>query len=200
MKLENEIMNKTLAALALAGLFAVPVVSHADDTGGYFINGSVGQSDLRSNTYNKAHDVGYQLNGGYRWAVAPSVLLGVEGGYSYLGSFGTRNPSIPFTGPAPLDATLHGWTLGGDAHVNLTSNWYVSGRAGLFRWNGRNTAPSATPVTFDGHGNDWYAGAGFGYDFSNNTSVGLNYDYYDAKKNGTDLSTGLWSVSAEYRF
>jgi len=193
-------MNKTFAALALAGLFALPAVSHADDTNGYFINGSVGQSELRSHTYNKAHDIGYQLNGGYRWAVTPSVLLGVEGGYSYLGSFGTRNPSVPFTGPVPLDATLHGWTLGGDAHVNVTSNWYVSGRAGLFRWNGRNTAPSATPVTFDGHGNDWYAGAGFGYDFSNNTSVGLNYDYYDAKKNGTDLSTGLWSVSAEYRF
>lgn len=195
-------MNKTFAALALAGLFALPAVSHADDSNGFFINGSVGQSYLRSHTYNKAHDIGYQLNGGYRWAIAPSVLLGVEGGYSYLGSFGGRNPSVPLTGPAPLDATLHGWTLGGDAHVNLTSNWYVSGRAGLFHWNGRNTALSATPtpVTFDGHGNDWYAGAGFGYDFSNNTSVGLNYDYYDAKKNGTDLSTGLWSVSAEYRF
>lgn len=196
MQMENEIMNKTFAALALAGLFALPAASHADDATGYFINGSVGQSDLRSHTYNKSHDIGYQLNGGYRWAVAPSVLLGVEGGYSRLGSFSVRSP---YTGLLP-DATLHGWTLGGDAHIDVTNNWYVSGRAGLFHWNGRNTAPSAIPVTFDGHGNDWYAGAGFGYDFSNNTSVGLNYDYYDAKKNGTDLSTGLWSVSAEYRF
>jgi OOP family OmpA-OmpF porin/outer membrane immunogenic protein len=30
--------------------------------------------------------------------------------------------------------------------------------------------------------------------------VGLNYDYYDAKKDRVDLSTDMVSVSAEYRF
>jgi OOP family OmpA-OmpF porin/outer membrane immunogenic protein len=46
----------------------------------------------------------------------------------------------------------------------------------------------------------WYAGAGVGYDFSNNASVGLNYDYFDAKKDNVDLSTDMISLSAEYRF
>jgi len=31
-------------------------------------------------------------------------------------------------------------------------------------------------------------------------SVGLNYDYFDAKKNSVDLSTDMISASAEFRF
>jgi OOP family OmpA-OmpF porin len=46
----------------------------------------------------------------------------------------------------------------------------------------------------------WYAGAGVGYNITQNFSLGLNYDYYDAKKHGLDLSTDMVSVSAEYRF
>lgn len=60
--------------------------------------------------------------------------------------------------------------------------------------------PLATPVTVDDSSNKWYAGAGFGYDFSNNFSVGLNYDYYKAEKNGLKFDPDLVSVSAEYRF
>ncbi|HEV7490612.1 MAG TPA: porin family protein, partial [Rhodanobacteraceae bacterium] len=38
------------------------------------------------------------------------------------------------------------------------------------------------------------------YDFNNNFSVGLNYDYYKADKSNLDLNADLVSVSAEYRF
>ena len=57
-----------------------------------------------------------------------------------------------------------------------------------------------TAVYVDDTSNKYYAGAGFGYDFSNNLSVGLNYDYYKADKNGLYLDPSLVSVSAEYRF
>lgn len=188
-------MNKTFAALALAGLFALPAVSHADDSNGWFINGGVGQSTYKQGYYNK-HDTGYQLNGGYRWAVMPSLLLGVEGGYTDLGKF---DPSVQ--GIGATNTRIHGYTLGGDAHFNLTNNWYLSGRGGYYRWNGKTTSPVAgMPMAFDGHGNGWYGGAGFGYDFNNNMSVGLNYDYYHASKSTASLTSHLVSVSAEYRF
>ena len=84
-------MKNTLFAIALAtaGLSAVPLTSHAADQSGFFINGNVGQSNLSKGAYDD-DDTGFGANVGYRWAVAPNVLLGVEGGYTDLGEFATK--------------------------------------------------------------------------------------------------------------
>ncbi len=188
-------MKTTLLALALtAGLAALPLASQAAE-GGMFINGNVGQASIDKGGYNN-DDTGWGANLGYRWAVAPNFLIGVEGGYVDLGSIDPRR------GYSDLGkAELSGWTLGANAHWNLTDNWYVSGRGGFFRGDltgGYAVGPVAVRV--DDTSNKWYAGAGFGYDFNNNVSVGLNYDYYKAEKNGLKLDSDLVSVSAEYRF
>jgi len=176
-------MRMTLIALALsaAGLAAAPAISHAanGDNSGFFINGGVGQSNLDKGAYNDS-DTGYNANIGYRWAINPSVALGVEGGYTDLGSFG--------------------WTAGVNGHFNVTPQWYISGRAGLFRADVKGSIAGATPVSVDDTSSKYYAGAGFGYDFSNNVSVGLNYDYYKVNKNGFNANPDLVSVNAEYRF
>jgi len=68
---------------------------------------------------------------------------------------------------------------------------------------GGNGSYSGTPGTLtyvDDTSTKYYAGAGFGYDFSNNFSVGLNYDYYKADKSGLYLAPSLVSVSGEFRF
>ena len=57
-----------------------------------------------------------------------------------------------------------------------------------------------TVTRVDDNSNKWYAGAGFGYDFSSNASIGLNYDYYKATKSGLEVNPKVVSVSAEYRF
>jgi len=182
-------------ALASAGLAALPATSHAADTSGFFINGSVGQSNLSKGAYDD-DDTGYTANVGYRWALSPSVLLGVEGGYTDLGSI------QPKSGAGVLgDAELSGFNLGVNGHFNVTDNWYVSGRTGFFRADVKGGYfDGVVPVRVDDTANKWYAGAGFGYDFNNNFSVGLNYDYYEASKNNLDLNSDLISVSAEYRF
>ncbi|WP_300615096.1 porin family protein [Dokdonella sp.] len=188
-------MKNTLLAIALTtGLAALPIASHAANSG-FFINGNVGQSSIDKGGYND-DDTGYGANIGYRWAVAPNFLLGVEGGYVDLGSVSPRR------GFGDLGkAELSGWTLGVNSHWNLTDNWYLSGRGGYFRGDvkgGYAVGPLAVRV--DDNSNKWYAGAGFGYDFNNNVSVGLNYDYYKAEKSGLKLDSDLVSVSAEYRF
>ena len=78
----------------------------------------------------------------------------------------------------------------------------MSGRAGLFRADlkGGYLDSAGLPVRVDDSSNKWYAGAGFGYDFNNNLSVGLNYDTYKANTNGLSFNPNLVSVSAEYRF
>jgi OOP family OmpA-OmpF porin/outer membrane immunogenic protein len=189
-------------ALATAGLCAGPVVSHAaegsGDNGGGFVNGNIGRSNLDKGAY-KDSDTGYGANIGYRWALNPNVALGIEGGYTSLGTFDPRS------GPGDLGvgrAEVKGWTLGVNGHFNLTPQWYLSGRTGMFRADvtGGYLDPANLPVAIDDHSNKYYAGAGFGYDFSNSFSVGLNYDKYKAKASGIKLDPDLVSVSAEVRF
>ena len=191
-------MKNTLIAIALAtaGFLAAPIASHAADTSGFFINGNIGQSNVSEKLYDD-DDTGFAGNIGYRWALSPGVLLGIEGGYTDLGKF---SPKSPLLGVG--DAELNGWTLGVNGHFNVTENWYVSGRAGWFNGDikGDYLNIDGDVVRVDDTSNKWYAGAGFGYDFSNNFSVGLNYDYYQADKNNLDLNSDLISVSAEYRF
>jgi OOP family OmpA-OmpF porin/outer membrane immunogenic protein len=192
-------MKNTLFALALsaAGLAVAPLQSHAADNGngGFFVNGNVGQSNLSKGVYDD-NDTAYGVNLGYRWALNPNVALGVEGGYTDLGKFDTKNSVAGLP-----QAKISGWTAGVNGHFNLNPEWYVSGRAGLFRGDVKGAyLASATPVYVDDTSTKYYAGAGFGYDFSNNLSVGLNYDYYKTDKSGLSLDPSLVSVSAEYRF
>lgn len=190
-------MKNTLLAIAIAtaGLSVLPA-AHATDTSGFFINGNIGQSNLSKGGYDDS-DTGYAANIGYRWAVAPSVLIGVEGGYTDLGRIAPKAPYAPLG-----NAEISGWNVGANAHFNVTDNWYLSGRAGLFLADikGGYLDAASMPVRVDDSSNKWYAGAGFGYDFSNNFSVGLNYDYYKASKNGFSVNPDLLSVSGEYRF
>jgi OOP family OmpA-OmpF porin/outer membrane immunogenic protein len=198
-------MNKKALALALAAsAVALPVLSQAQSAdqgnGGFFVNGQVGRSSLDKGIYND-NDTGYGANVGYRWAINPSVALGVEGGYTKLGSF---DPKISGDLGAPIGrADVKGWNLGVTGHFNLTPNWYVSARGGYFRGDVQGYYLNSVvegPVHVDSTSNKYYAGAGFGYDFSRNFSVGLNYDYYKTDKDGLKFDPDLISVSGEYRF
>jgi len=195
-------MNLFAVALASAGLLATSLSAHAQDKGGFFINGNVGQANLDRGAYDD-DDTGYGLNLGYRWALSPNVAIGVEGGYTDLGRFSpkpTARLALP-DGEFLRRAELKGWTAGVNGHFNLTDNWYLSGRTGLFRADSRGDyLVAGLPVRGDSKNTQWYAGAGFGYDFSNNFSVGLNYDYYKADKNQLKLNTDLVSIGAEVRF
>lgn len=200
-------MRKTsLAATLAAALFALPA-AHAQQAGGFFINASLGQSRLDQHAYD-ASDTGFGANLGYRWALGPQLLLGVEAGYADLGSFAPRAgfPQVPYR-----KAAVDGWSLGVNAHANLTENWYVAARTGWFRADMQGSRIVAQDTTFggasvlvtnsaSGTSNQWYAGVGFGYDFSNHVSVGLNYDHYRSDRMRVSIDPSLVSVSAEYRF
>jgi opacity protein-like surface antigen len=186
--MKNKILAIALAAAGLTGLSA----AHAADTSGFFINGNIGQSNLDKNGFDD-NDTAFGGNVGYRWAVGPAVLLGVEGGYTDLGEFDAKRAL------GSGKAELKGWNLGVNGHFNVSDNWYISGRGGFFRGD-RTVSFAADPFRIDDTKNGWYAGAGFGYDFTSNVSLGLNYDYYKVDKNGLDISPSVVSVSGEYRF
>jgi opacity protein-like surface antigen len=193
----------TLFASAIMPTVAMAAGNTAE-YGGFFISGKVGRSDLNLGSYYDNIDTGYGVDVGYRWTLTPSMALGVEGGYTNLSSIGTHGLPAP---PVKVD----GWSLGVNGRLNLSPNWYISGRGGFFRADLQFSyhietsmsppdAPSYQVVNFDATSNRYYAGAGFGYDFSSNFSIGLNYDYYRADKSALKLRPNLISVSAEYRF
>jgi len=193
--------NKVLAFAIAAGVAAAPALALAQEgnagNSGFFINGNVGQSNLSKGAYDD-NDVGYGVNGGYRWALNPNVAIGLEGGYTDLGKFKAKD-SLSSAGLP--DAQVSGWNVGVDGHFNINPNWYISARGGLFRGDVKGSyLAGTTPVYVDDTSTKYYAGAGFGYDFSNNLSVGLNYDYYKVDKAGLSFDPSLVSVSAEYRF
>ena len=199
-------MNKKVLALALAAsAVALPVLSMAQSAdqgaGGFFINGQVGRSDLDKGFYNDK-DTGYGANVGYRWAFTPNVAIGVEGGYTRLGSFDAKNGAVLDLGAPIPQAKVQGWNLGLNGHFNLNPNWYISARGGFFRGDVKGQTFEGPSVTtyVDDTSNKYYAGAGFGYDFNRNVSVGLNYDYYKVDTKGLNLDPHLISVSGEYRF
>jgi len=202
-------MKNTIFAIALAtaGLAAVPALVQAQEgnagNSSFFVNGNIGQSNLSKDAYDDS-DTGYDANIGYRWAFSPNVAIGVEGGYADLGKFRAKSNYLSGIGPIP-DAKVSGWTLGLNGHFNLNPNWYISARGGFFRSDVKGMdfgsyGSGGAPVYVDDTSSKYYAGAGFGYDFSNNFSVGLNYDYYKADKHGLYLDPNLVSVSGEFRF
>ena len=203
-------------ALAAAGLSALPVIGHAQATDGAFINVNMGRASLDRGPFDD-HDTGYGGNAGYRWAVSPSTLIGFEGGYVNLGKYSAPASAtfFPPIGTPPTDPTtytgrgstdLNGWTIGANGHFNLSPNWYIGGHAGFFRASVdsrfRITGPdnSVAQYHYNDNADGWYAGAGLGYDFTHNFSLGLNYDYYRADKNGFKVNPDIVSVSGEYRF
>ena len=196
-------IKKSLLALALsaAGLFAASAVAQSVPTqnGGWFVGGNVGRTSIDHGPYDD-RSTGYGINGGYRWAVNPAVAFGVELGYNDLGNISPRNIFNDKPVVARGKADLHGWTAGVNGHFNVSPNWYVSARTGIYGWTGHGLSNDESPIRTGLDDTSWYAGAGVGYDFSSNVSLGVNYDYFDAKKQGVNLSTDMISVSAEYRF
>jgi len=197
-------MKKTLLALALAstGLLAIPAAfaqSAPADNGGWFINGNVGRTAINHGPYDN-HDTGYALNGGYRWSLAPNFALGAEVGYNDLGNIHAKNIFNSSPVIVPGKSSLHGWTAGANAQLDLDPSWYLSGRAGVYSWTGHGLSNDVNPINKSLSQTSWYSGAGVGYRITQNLSVSLDYDYFHAKKSNVDLSTDMISAGAEYRF
>lgn len=195
-------MRKTLTALtlAVAGTLAIPsAFAQSADNGGWFVNGNVGRSSLDHGAYD-GHDTAYEINGGYRWSLSPNAAIGIEAGYNDLGNIHVKNAFTDDPVLAKGQSQLHGWTTGVNGHFNVTPNWYVSARTGIYSWKGHGLSNNENPLRRSLGKTDYYGGLGVGHDFASNASVGINYDHFQAKKDSIDLSSNVLSISGEYRF
>lgn len=194
-------MNKKILVLAvLAAGACMATGAQARDLTGWFINGGVGSAhyDASAGSFDGSDSgTSFQFNGGWR-----SQFIGIEGGYVDLGSISENDGA-----GSSAKLSGKGWTLGVNGHFNPTEKWYISARAGLFRW----TTHASVTVAGDGEGGATYAsgsdngtngyfGLGTGVDFNRHWSLGANADYYQINGQGYDIHTKVYSVNLEYRF
>lgn len=183
-----------------------------NDFGSGFSNGSGGLFSNRN-----GRRTGYGVLGGYRWKVGQDLGLGLEAGYTDLGNYKISNiggGGGKSVNESSRENALRGWLVGANGRINLLPQWYLSARGGYFHANNNDGAYNDTIHQNLFHGGDaggYYGGVGTGWDINQHFGVGLNYDYYHVSAgkghdtvSNTDFSvrrsTGIVSVSAEYRF
>ncbi|UGB46247.1 outer membrane beta-barrel protein [Frateuria edaphi] len=204
-------MNKyvlSLSALILAGACSS---AFAQDNRAFFVNAAAGQAtyhvdDADGDNYaGNNSDSATSLRLGYLWH--GPVDIGVEGGYVDLGQL----KASLISGAVFEEATVHakGWLLGAAGKYHFADQWFVSARGGWLRASSDvdfriSTPADSTSASSSVDGNGWYGGVGVGYDFSDNVSLGVNYDNYHVKAQtdgvSADANVGTWMVTAEYRF
>ena len=184
----------TLAALiGLSSLVAMPA-AFAQDRSGFFIEGRGGSASIDEDDFDD-NTTAFQIGGGYRWGA-----FGVEGGYVSFNDFESESQGLDINGQ------LEGWTLGINGRTNFAEQWYLSGRVGAFFFDAdADTVICESPsncarIEVEDDGTDFYAGVGVGYDFTDQFSMGVAYDYFGADAGDSNLDTNVFSVTAELRF
>lgn len=193
--------RKLLPLIAAAcGLFATAAC--AEQTNGWFVNGDVGTAHYKATVSGVPgsgtdSNTAYIINAGYR----DQGILGFEAGYTNLGSVTAKDD---FGDRAKLKAD--GWTAGLNGHFDLTDQWYLSARGGLFLWKLKSNVTytdvtgGRTTLRDSKQALDWYAGVGAGYNIDRHWSVGAAFDYYKVNTHSYDIGTRVFSVTGEYRF
>lgn len=198
------------------------------DGGNFYVNADAGQANYHIASPDSSplfpfgdslntSDAAGALRFGYRWHTV--VDYGVEAGYADLGQINSTVYAPPYGWRYQTNLKDRGWLLGANLKYNINGNWYVSARGGWFRAQVENSgtatiSPNCPPgiacpqvvgyqqYNYSQTGTGEYFGAGAGFNFSSNFSLGLSYDYYrsDRLGNGSSVNVGLYSISAEYRF
>jgi OOP family OmpA-OmpF porin/outer membrane immunogenic protein len=191
--------------------------TNGSDTGGFGNGNGSGFNFLKGE---KGRRTGYGVLGGYRWKAGQDLGLGLEAGYADLGNYRVKNVfNSQDVNQRSTTNALRGWLLGVNGRINLLPQWYISAHGGYFRANDNsnnynNSLGQDLGLTDGGRSGrgSWYGGFGTGWDITEQVSLGVNYDYFHANagkiKNtatgevtqGLKRSTGIVSLSGEYRF
>ena len=191
--------RKVLAMVGLASAMAFVGPAFAQDAG-FFVGGSVGQSDIDDEITTGLIDSGtvdgkdtaFKIFGGYMF----NRHFGVEAAYidagevSYSGTFS----GVPVTG-GTVELSAFNVSVLGNFPVN--EQFSVFGKIGLFSWEAEaNDTTGGMPFSADDDGTDVSFGVGVAYNFTRN--FGLRAEYELFKTDDADVS--LISIGAVWRF
>jgi opacity protein-like surface antigen len=213
-----------LTAAAAATLLFASFGAHAASEGTFIgINGGRTNYDISHSDFHDKTDTAFGAVVGYRWAVDRPFYLGVEGGYVDLGKIKSTDEfgGITYIEKDKYELKGRALLLGANGKWELPHHWSITARLGVahshtsydihsdYTFRNLGTGSVGPTDSRESHessnDNGIYAGVGFGYDFTKNFSVTLNYDNYSLKaqditEDKRTVNVGVWGAAAEFRF
>jgi OmpA-OmpF porin, OOP family len=216
-------MDKVLLSVAAAAALSFASFSASASSEGTFvgINGGRTNYDISHADFHDKSDTAFGAVVGYRWAVDRPFYFGVEGGYVDLGKISSKYDQSETFGSGAnthvekYELKGHALLVGANGKWVLPRHWTITARFGLAH--SHTSYDADQNETLDGQNvysnslrdssndNGIYAGVGFGYDFTPNFGVTVNYDNYSLKAQNITgdkrtVNVGVWGGAAEFRF
>lgn len=180
-----KIRHNAAVAVSLI-LLAGPAIVLAD---GFYVGASVGKASLNEDFDGLVIDdetTSFRIVVGWGF----NDYFSLEGGYHDFGDF--KQDLGGGQGTAKLSAD--GFTLGAVGSIPVSERFALTGRAGMYFWNGNaeiNNVSQATPE--DGN---LYLGAGVKFDVSKQFQLTADWTRYELE----DATSGVLSVGLLYQF
>ena len=169
-------------------LLAGPISAQA---GGFFVGGSIGNASLDEDFDGLVVDdnsTAFRVVAGWRF----NDYFAVEGGYHDFGDFEQTFDDAGV--PSTVSLSADGFTLGATGAIPVSERFALTGRAGMFFWNGNaeiNDVSQATPED-----SNLFLGAGVKYNVSNRFALTGDWTRYELE----DAVSGVFSVGLQYEF
>ena len=169
-------------------LLAGPISAQA---GGFYVGASVGNANLNEDFDGLVVDddsTSFRFAMGWRF----NDYFSLEGGYHNFGDFEQVFDDVG--GPSTAKLSADGFTLGAVGSVPVSERFALTGRAGMFFWNGSaeiNNVSQATPED-----SNLYLGAGVRFDVNRRFQLTADWTRYELKS----AVSGVFSVGLQYQF
>jgi len=190
-RIPHNMKANILKALGLAALMATNVAAAAGwEPSSYTGLGYIDEDELDDESFSSNFSVVYRF----------TDTLGVEGGYASFGEF--ENSFNAVEGRGKIKADIDGFNLGLNLIADLSDTWYMTGRIGLWAWDGETTLkiPGSATLKGDDDGTDLYAGAAIGYKFTPRWHAGLGATYYSVDLDESDTGVFVLGVQTVWKF
>ena len=180
---------KQTAALTVSLLFVVgPINAFAGD---FYLGASIGNATLDEDFDGLVvndNSTAFRLIAGWRF----NDYFTVEGGYHDFGDF--EQTFDDGSGPMTAKLSADGFIFGATGRVPVSERFAVTGRAGMFFWNGSaevNNVSQATPED-----SNLYLGVGVSFDVGKRLQLTGDWTRYELES----AASGVFSVGLQYRF
>jgi OmpA-OmpF porin, OOP family len=180
-----------LHILGLAAALATNVAAAGNwGTSSYTGLGYVDENQFNDESFSSSFSLVYRF----------TDTLGVEAGYTSFGDF--KNSFDVGTTRAKAEASIDGFSLGLNVLVDVSDAWYMTGHVGMWSWNSdaKISVAGGPSVTGNGDGTDFFAGAGFGYKFTERWGAGLGATYYSVDVNNNSSGVYILGFNTIYSF
>ena len=178
--------NAAVAATLM--LLAGPISAHA---GGFFVGGSIGKASLNEDFDGFVVDsdsTSFRIVAGWRF----NDYFALEGGYHDFGDF--KQELDDGGTPVSVRLTADGFTLGAAGSIPVSERFALTGRAGMYFWNGNaeiNNVTQASPED-----SNLYLGAGVSFDLGEHFQLTGDWTRYELEV----AVSSVFSVGLQYQF